>query len=142
MNVSLKYGFSFVLSSLIAFYSLSLIAYPFTHPYFKGTVFYVVELPLIALIFFSASFARKLRTTIVALAGVISGYLVGLISYLIKWAFFDGQSTHLARVEEGISSSVTWLAPIFTYCWILLPISLLIGRWLASHLTNRARRPA
>jgi hypothetical protein len=142
MNVSLKYVFLFVISSFIAFYALSLLAYPFTHPYFKGTVFYAIELPLIVLAILSVGFAKMSRKISVAVAGILSGYLVSFISCLIKWAFFDGRSTHVARAVDGIFDLFTWIVPILAYGWILLPISLLIGRWFASRFAGYARQMA
>lgn len=139
MKISWKYSLSFTSWSLAAFYLPTLMAHPLIHPYLRGEAFYVVELCLVAIIVLVAEPAFRGGALLKLSVAAILGYFVGLVSYLIKWAFFDKHTnspSHLAQVLDGIFSVSPWLFAVFTYCWLLLPVATLIGRWLTARLLH------
>jgi hypothetical protein len=124
---------------ILAVYSLLfLAASSLIHPYFRDSAFYAVEISLAAfvLFFFSERLLRS-RPLILLVSMCAVGYLLGATSYLIKWIFLDHRAVsveHLAQIKSSIITGDLWFTAIFTYCWVLLPLAVVSGRWMLNRL--------
>lgn len=132
----------FVIATLGVYLLLGLVSSPMIHPYFRDPAFCAVELPLTAaLLVFSAGRLQSARTYILLMAMCGAGYLIGAMSYLIKWAFFDHVAStrdHLAQIGQSLLSENLWVTAIFTYGWVFLPLSVVAGRWTANWIKGKA----
>ena len=125
----------FVVSVLAAYLLLGLAASPLIHPYFRDSAFYAIEFSLAA--FMLPLFAERLLRLrpLILLAWVcVAGYAIGAASYLVKWNFLDHRAVSIDHLESSILTANLWLMAIFTYCWVLLPLAVFIGRWIVNRL--------
>lgn len=108
------------------------------HPYFRDFAFCAVEIVLaVLLLFFSAEQLQRARPHILLLSMGIAGYLIGAASYLIKWVFLDHRMMsidHLSQVKSSVLAGDFWVTAVFTYGWLLLPLTVLFGRWMVNRL--------
>lgn len=140
MDLRAKDRIWFTASTLAVYLLLGLVASSVIPPYFKDFAFYAVEVSLVApLLYFFAGTLQRARPYVMSILMCGMGYLLGAISYLIKWTFLDyraGSIDHIAHIKSSVLTADPWLTAVFTYFWLLLPLAVLGGKWIAKRLKH------
>jgi hypothetical protein len=129
----------FLLATMASFALIEMIFRTILHPYFRGVTYQSIQFVL-ALSFVAIFIRRRSVDASLLFATMVGGYFVGLLSYIIKWGFFDslfGLSRHLSDVGRALFSFDPWLMSIFTYCWIALPLAVFFSHLIVRGIALR-----